>query len=78
MGYFATEIPEPATPLSTDPGRARQHPACGQKPLKAPLLNAISGCLCYYLKLGRWINRGPIIEESGVNLYRYVGDRGVN
>jgi len=74
MGYFATEIHEPVPQLGTDPGRARQHSLCGQNPLRGPIHNAISGYRLYNPELGRWINRDPIEEEGGLNLYGFVGN----
>ncbi len=32
----------------------------------------------YYSELGRWINRDPIQEEGGFNLYRFVSNDGIN
>ncbi|MFT4175265.1 MAG: RHS repeat-associated core domain-containing protein, partial [Luteolibacter sp.] len=40
--------------------------------------------LCYYgyrwytPKLGRWISKDPIEESGGINLYAFVGNKGVN
>jgi len=73
MCYFATEIHEPATPLSTDPGRARQHPVCGQKPLRGPIHKAISGYRYLNPELGRWMSKDPIEERGGLNVYGVLG-----
>jgi len=72
MGFYAIDTHETAPPSRTDPERARQHPACGQKPLRGPIHNAISGYRFYNPELGRWINRDPIEEEGGLNLYGFV------
>ncbi len=43
-----------------------------------------SSFLCYYgyryysSELGRWINRDPIAEEGGVNIYAYVSNESIN
>jgi len=75
MGFYATDTPWPAPPPRTDLGRARQHPVCGQKPLRGPIHNAISGYRYFNPELGRWINRDPIGEEGGLNVYGFVGNR---
>jgi len=77
MGYFATDTFEPATPLGSDPGSARQHPVCGQKPPRAPIHNAIYGYRSYNSELGRWINRNPIEERGGLNLYGFLANGSV-
>ncbi len=74
MGFYATDTLEPAAPAITGARRARQHPACGQKPLRGPIHNAISGYRYYNPELGRWINRDPIGEMGGLNLYAFVGN----
>ncbi len=65
MGFYATDTLETAPPAITGTCRARQHPLCGQKPLRGPILNAISGYRFYNPELGRWINRDPIEEMGG-------------
>ncbi len=67
MGFYATDTLEPAPPSRMDPGRARLHPACGRKPLRGPIHNAISGYRFYNPGLGRWVNRDPI-DELGFNV----------
>ncbi len=78
MGFYATDTIEPAPPSRTDPGRARQHPACGRKPLRGPIHNAISGYRFYNPELGRWINRDPIGEDGGLNVYAFVGNGAIH
>jgi len=77
MGFDATDILESPPPSRTDAYRARQHSLCGQKPLRGPIHNAISGYRYYNPELGRWINRDPIVEEGGLNLYGFAGNDGV-
>ncbi len=74
MGFYATDTLEPAPPSRTDPGRARQQPSCGRKPLRGPIHNAISGYRFYNPELGRWVNRDPIEERGGLNVYGFVGN----
>ncbi len=77
LRIYATDILETAPPPRTDPVRARQHSLCGQKPLRGPIHNAISGYRYNNPELGRWINRDPIGEAGGSNLYVFVGNDGV-
>lgn len=37
-----------------------------------------SGYRFYDADLGRWLNRDPINEDGGINLYGFVGNNGVN
>jgi len=78
MGFYATDTFEPAPSPRTDPGRERHHPVCGQKPLRGPIHNAISGYRLYNPELGRWINRDPIEEEGGLNLYGFARNNALN
>jgi RHS repeat-associated protein len=74
MGFYATDILESAPPSRTDPVRARQHSLCGQKPSRGPIHNAISGYRYNNPELGRWINRDPIGEEGGLNVYSFLNN----
>lgn len=37
-----------------------------------------NGYRFYSPEMGRWVNRDPIEEEGGLNLYGFVGNNGVN
>jgi len=78
MGFYATDTLELAPPPRTDTGRARQHLACGQKPLRGPIHNAISGYRYYNPELGRWINRDPIGEEGGLRVKSALGRNNIS
>ncbi len=54
MGFYATDTLEPVSPAITGTRRARSETACGQKPLRGPIHNAISGYRYYNPELGRW------------------------
>ncbi len=69
MGFYATDTLVPAPPAITGTRRARRETACGRKPLRGPIRNAISGYRFYNPELGRWLNRDPIGEVGGVNVY---------
>ncbi len=77
MGFYATDTLEPAPPAITGTRRARCETACGRKPLRGPIHNAISGYRSYNPELGRWVNRDPIGERGGYNLYVFVGNGAV-
>ncbi len=74
MGFYATDTLQPAPPEITGRRRARRETVCGRKPLRGPIHNAISGYRSYNPELGRWINRDPIGEIGGLNLYGFVGN----
>ncbi len=74
MGFYATDTLEPASPAITGTRRARRETACGRKPLRGPIHNAISGYRFYNPELGRWVNRDPIEERGGLNVYAFVGN----
>ena len=78
MGFYAIDTLETAPPSRSDLGCVRQHPARGQKPLRGPIHNAISGYRFFNPELGRWINRDPIEEEGGLNLYGFVKNDSIN
>jgi len=78
MGFYATDTLELATLPRTNPERARQNSLCGQKPLRGPIHNAISGYRLYNPELGRWINRDPIWGEGGLNLFAFAVNDPVN
>ncbi len=74
MGFYATDTLQPAPPAITGTRRARRETACGRKPLRGPIHNAISGYRFYNPELGRWVNRDPIGERGGLNVYVFVGN----
>ncbi len=78
MGFYATDTLEPAPLAITGTRRARRETACGQKPLRGPIHNAISGYRYYNPQIGRWINRDPIEERGGLNLYAFVGNGSIS
>ncbi|NQT11580.1 MAG: hypothetical protein HQ582_02455 [Planctomycetes bacterium] len=85
MGFYATDTLEAAPPrraparracdgVASQRRRARRDPACGRKPLRGPTRGAISGQRYYSPEISRWLNRDPIGEEGGLNLYRFAGN----
>ena len=69
MGFYATETLEAAPLRRASARRARRDPVCCRKPLRGPTRGAISGYRYYSPRMGRWINRDPIGERDGRNLY---------
>jgi len=65
MGFYITDQTQDRGP------RAAAHP-WGPKPARGPIREVISGYRFYNPELGRWINRDPIGEEGGFNIYAFV------
>ena len=78
MGFYATDTLEAAPPRRTSSTRARRDPACGQKPLRGPTRGAISGYRFYSPEMGRWVNRDPIGELGGLNVYMAINNAAIN
>jgi hypothetical protein len=75
MGFYATSTAEPVTSTRNTSTRARRQSPCDRNPHRGPIHKAISGYRYYKPELGRWINRDPIEEQGGLNLYGFVGNR---
>jgi RHS repeat-associated protein len=71
----------PSTPPPTPASQGGIHP---QKPRKTGKNQHFDGLVSYYgyryytPQTGRWINRDPIEEEGGLNLYGFVGNDGIS
>jgi RHS repeat-associated protein len=70
----------PSTPPPTPASQGGIHP---QKPRKTGKNQHFDGLVSYYgyryytPQTGRWINRDPIEEQGGLNLYGFVGNDGL-
>jgi RHS repeat-associated protein len=71
-------IQRPPCPPSPPAGQGAKHPPKTQKSKKKWGFSGVAkyyGYRYYHPQTGRWINRDPIEEEGGVNLYGFVGNR---
>jgi RHS repeat-associated protein len=74
------ELPPPAIHVSRRAKAPLRKPSIFQKSLK---MNDLGVSVAYYgyrwydPLTGRWINRDPIKEDGGINLYGFVGNNGI-
>ena len=64
MGFYITDE-------TRNRGPRAAAPPWGPKPARGPIREVISGYRFYNPNLGRWINRDPIGEYGGINVYIY-------
>ena len=65
MGFYITDETQ-------DRGPRAAAPPWGPKPARGPIREVISGYRFYNPDLGRWINRDPIGEIGGINIYQFT------
>ena len=65
MGFYITD-------QTQDRGPRAAEPPWGPKPSRGPIREVISGYRFYNPDLGRWINRDPVEERGGVNIYVFA------
>jgi len=73
-------IQRPPCPPSPPAGQGAKHPQKTQKSKKKWDFSGVAkyyGYRYYHPQTGRWINRDPIEERGGLNLYGFVGNDGV-
>jgi len=61
-----------------NPRYATQERQRAPETAKAPFCDEVSGLRYYNPTQGRWLNRDPIKESGGVNLYGFAANDGVN
>jgi RHS repeat-associated protein len=74
-------IQRPPCPPPPPAGQGAKHPQKTQKSKKKWGFSGVAkyyGYRYYHPQTGRWINRDPIEESGGLNLYGFVGNDGVN
>ena len=78
MLWKSSPSPQKERPLSTRSTRSRCGRCEAQKSRTGRFGNATSGYRFYNASTGRWLNRDPIQERGGINLYSYVRNSPVN